>query len=99
MKIPRRHLLRLAAGAAALCGTPSVARAQVYPSRPIRLVVPFPAGGPVDLFARLIGQWLSEHLGQAVIIDNRAGGGRQYRDRNSRAGCLGWVLSAVYFFK
>jgi tripartite-type tricarboxylate transporter receptor subunit TctC len=75
MKLPRRHFLRLAVGAAAISGTSCIASAETYPSRPIRLVVPFPAGGPVDLFARLIGQWLSEHLGQAVIIDNRAGAG------------------------
>jgi tripartite-type tricarboxylate transporter receptor subunit TctC len=75
MKLPRRHFLRLAVGAAAISGTSRIASAETYPSRPIRLVVPFPAGGPVDLFARLIGQWLSEHLGQAVIIDNRAGAG------------------------
>jgi tripartite-type tricarboxylate transporter receptor subunit TctC len=73
MRLPRRHFLRLAVGAAAISGTSCIASAQTYPSRPIRLVAPFPAGGPVDLFARLIGQWLSEHLGQAVIIDNRAG--------------------------
>jgi tripartite-type tricarboxylate transporter receptor subunit TctC len=93
MKIPRRHLLRLAAGAAALCGTPSVARAQAYPSRPIRLVVPFPAGGPVDLFGRLIGQWLSEHLGQPIIIENRAGaGGNIGTESIARAASDGYSL-------
>ncbi len=73
MKLSRRELLHLAAGAAAVPVMPRIANAQSYPTRPVHLIVPFAPGGPVDLFARLIGQWLSEHLGQPLIIENRAG--------------------------
>ena len=75
MKLPRRQFLHLAAGAAALPALPRNARAQAYPSRPVRLIVPIGAGGATDIFARLIGQWLSERLGQPFIIENRPGGG------------------------
>src|SRR5262249_26728434 len=75
MKLPRRQFLHLAAGAAALPAASRIARAQAYPTRPVRLIVGFPAGGMVDVFARLIGQWLSERLGQPIIIENRAGAG------------------------
>ena len=75
LKLPRRKLLRLAAGAAALPAMPYIARAQAYPSRPVRLVTPFPPGGSVDLASRVIGQWLSERLGQQVVIENRPGAG------------------------
>jgi tripartite-type tricarboxylate transporter receptor subunit TctC len=75
MKLPRRKFLRLAATAAAVPVLPRAARAQTYPSRPVRWIVPYPAGGATDLISRLIGQWLTERLGQAVIIDNRPGGG------------------------
>jgi tripartite-type tricarboxylate transporter receptor subunit TctC len=75
MKLPRRKFLRLAATAAALPTLPRVAAAQTYPTRPVRWIVPYPAGGATDLISRLIGQWLTERLGQAVIIDNRPGGG------------------------
>jgi tripartite-type tricarboxylate transporter receptor subunit TctC len=73
MKIPRRRFLHLAAGAAALPATTRIARAQTYPTRPVRLIVGFPAGGTTDISARLMGQWLSEHLGQQFIIENRPG--------------------------
>src|SRR6516165_848800 len=75
MKLPRRNFLHLAAGAAALSAVSDVARAQGYPTRPVRIIVPFAPGGVNDITARLIGQWLSERLGQQFIIENRAGGG------------------------
>jgi len=75
MKLPRRKFLRLAAGAAALPAASSVAWAQSYPSRPVRLIVGFAAGGTGDITARLIGQWLAERLGQQFVIENRPGAG------------------------
>jgi tripartite-type tricarboxylate transporter receptor subunit TctC len=75
MKLPRRQFLHLAAGAAALPTVSRVAWAQSYPTRPLRLVVGFPVGGPTDLVARLIGQSLSERLGQPIIVENRPGAG------------------------
>ena len=75
MQLHRRKFLHLFAGAVALPTAPRIARAQVYPSRPVRIIVGFPAGGSVDIVARLIGQWLSERLGQQFVIENRAGAG------------------------
>src|ERR1700687_4441590 len=75
MKLPRRKFLHLAASAAALPAVPQLARAQAYPTRPVRLIVGFAAGGPSDISARLIGQWLSERLAQSFIIENRPGAG------------------------
>jgi tripartite-type tricarboxylate transporter receptor subunit TctC len=72
MKIPRRTFLHLAVGAA-LPALPRMARAEAYPSRPVRIVVGFPAGGATDIQARLLGQWLTDRLGQQFIIENRAG--------------------------
>jgi tripartite-type tricarboxylate transporter receptor subunit TctC len=73
MKFPRRRFLRLAAGAAALPAVSRFALGQAYPTRPIRLIAPFPPGGSIDLTARLIGQWLTERLGQQLVIENRSG--------------------------
>src|SRR5438094_2628385 len=75
MKLPRRKFLHLAAGAAALPAVSRVARAQAYPSRSVRIIVPFPAGQATDTIARLMGQSLSERLGQPFVIENRTGAG------------------------
>jgi tripartite-type tricarboxylate transporter receptor subunit TctC len=73
MKLPRRRFLHLAAGAAALPAVPHMARAQSYPTRPVHLIVPVPAGSSADIQARLMGQWLSERLGQTFVVENRPG--------------------------
>jgi len=96
MKLPRRKFLHLAAGAAALPFAPHVARAQAYPSRPVRIIVAIAAGGAADINARLIGQWLSEHLGQQFIIENRPGaGGNIGTEVVVRAPADGYTLLSV----
>jgi tripartite-type tricarboxylate transporter receptor subunit TctC len=75
MRIPRRQFLHLAAGAAVLPAFGRAAHAQTWPARPIRLIIGYTPGGSADLTARLMGQWLSERLGQSFIIENRPGGG------------------------
>ena len=74
MQLCRRRFLHLAGGAAALPALPRVARAQAYPTRPVRIIVGLAPGGQSDIVARLIGQWLSERLGQPFVIENRSGG-------------------------
>jgi tripartite-type tricarboxylate transporter receptor subunit TctC len=73
MKLPRRRFLRLAAGTASLPAVTRFAQAQTYPTRPVRVIVGFPAGGGSDITARLMGQWLSERLGQPFVVENRPG--------------------------
>ena len=73
MKLPRRKFLHLAAGAAVLPVVSRGAWGQAYPTRPVRWIVGFPPGGGADTVARIVGQWLSERLGQQVIIENRPG--------------------------
>src|SRR5579864_8526522 len=73
MKLPRRRFLHLAAGAAALPALWRFASAQTFPSHPVRLIVGYPAGGPSDILARLMGQWLSERLGQPFVTENKPG--------------------------
>jgi tripartite-type tricarboxylate transporter receptor subunit TctC len=75
VKLPRRRFLHLAAGAAALPAVSRIAKAQTYPSRPVRVIVAVAAGGGADIVTRLMGQWLSERLGQQFIVENRPGGG------------------------
>ncbi len=75
LRLPRRNFLRLAASAAAWPIMPRIARAQTYPSRPVRIVAPTAPGGAPDILARLMGPWLSERLGQQFVVENRPGGG------------------------
>jgi tripartite-type tricarboxylate transporter receptor subunit TctC len=96
MRITRRKLLHLAAGAVALPAVSRIACAQSYPARPVRLIVPFPPGGSTDLLGRLIGRWLSERLGQQFIIDNRPGAGTNLGTETAvRAAPDGYTLVLV----
>jgi len=93
MKLPRRNFLHLAAGAAALPATVRIARAQTYPTRPVRLILGYAPGNAPDIVARLIGQWLSERLGQPFIIENRPGAGTNIgTDAVVRAPADGYTL-------
>jgi tripartite-type tricarboxylate transporter receptor subunit TctC len=98
MKLPhRRYFLHLAAGAAALPAVSRIAMAQAYPARPVRVIVGFPAGGGVDIIARLIGQWLSERLGQPFVIENRPGANSNIgTEAVVRAAADGYTLLLVH---
>jgi tripartite-type tricarboxylate transporter receptor subunit TctC len=97
MKLPhRRQFLHLAAGAAALPAMSRLARAQTYPSRPVRIIVGWPAGGTTDIATRLMGQWLSERLGQPFVIENRPGAASNIgTEAVVRAPADGYTLLAV----
>src|SRR5436853_7564305 len=95
MKLARRNVLRLAVCAAAVPAAP-IARAQAYPARAVRVVVPVAAGGANDVTARLITQWLSEHLGQQFFIENRPGAGSNIgTEAVIRASADGYTLLMV----
>jgi len=97
MKLPRRNFLHLAAGAATLPVVSRFVWAQAYPSRPVRIIAGFPAGGGADIVARLIGQWLSERLGQQFIIENRPGAGSNIAtEAVVRAAADGYTLLLVH---
>jgi tripartite-type tricarboxylate transporter receptor subunit TctC len=96
MKLPRRNFLHLAAGAAALPAVSRFAWAQTYPTRPVRIIVGFPAGGNLDMIARLMGQWLSERLGLPFVIENRSGAGTNIAAETAvRAPADGYTLLMV----
>ena len=96
MKLPRRRFLHLAAGVAALTALSRTASAQAYPTRPVRLIVPFGPAGATDITARLIGHWLSERLNQQFIIENRPGaGGNIGTEAVVRAAADGYTLLYV----
>src|SRR5215468_9504640 len=96
MKLPRRQFLQLAAGAAASPALSHSVRAQAYPSRPVRWVVPFPPGGPAEILARLFGQFMSERLAQPFVIENRPGaGGNTGTEAVVRAAPDGYTLLFV----
>jgi tripartite-type tricarboxylate transporter receptor subunit TctC len=96
MKLPRRNFLHLAAGAAALLVVSRIARAQAYPTRPVRVIVPYAPGGPTDIFGRLIAQSLSEHLGKQFYVENVGGaGGNVGMGQGARAAPDGYTVLVV----
>src|ERR1044072_6133406 len=96
MTLPRRRFLHLAAGAAAWPALPRAARAHVSRSRPVRIMVGFPAGGATDIQARLMGQWLSDRLGQQFIVENRGGAsGNIATEAVARAPADGYTLLQI----
>src|SRR5690348_6925567 len=93
MRVARRRFLHLAAGAAALPLAPRLARADTWPSRPVHIISGYPPGGPSDILGRLIGQRLSERLGQAFVMESRPGaGGNLATDAVARAAPDGYTL-------
>ena len=94
MKLPRRAISALAAGVAALPVVSRFAWAQSYPTRPVRIVVGFAAGGAPDILARLFGQWLSGRLGQPFVIENRTGAGGNIATEAVGVGASGWPYAA-----
>jgi tripartite-type tricarboxylate transporter receptor subunit TctC len=108
MKLPRRQFLHLAAGAAVLPAISNIARAQTYPTRPVRIIVPFPPGGSTDVAARIIGESLSRSFGRQVFVENRAGAGgnvgleaaaRSSPDGYTFLVTTDWVAGAVHVSK
>jgi tripartite-type tricarboxylate transporter receptor subunit TctC len=96
MKLPRRQFLHLVAGAAALPVVSRTARAQTYPTRPVRFLVGFAAGQAIDIIVRVIAQWLSDQLGQQFIVENRPGaGGNIATEVVVRSAPDGYTLIAV----
>src|SRR5437763_8031683 len=96
MILPRRRFLHLAAGTAALPVASRIVWAQAYPARPVRIIVGLAAGGGTDIVARLIGQWLSERLGQSFVIENRPGAaGNVATEAGVNASPDGYTLRAV----
>ena len=93
LKLPRRQFLHLAAGAAALPALSRIARAQAYPSRPVRIIIGVPAGGSGDILARLVAQSLQEQLGQPFVVENRSGAGTNFAiEAVARAAPDGYTL-------
>ena len=95
MKLPRRNFLHLAAGAAALPAVSRFAWAQAYPTRPVRIIVGLAAGGPADLVARLIAQWLSERLGQQFVVENRTGAATNIATEAVVRATCGWLHATL----